>query len=158
MTGEREIAEVAARILRPWLDALKERNAKNASRTAGQLTFWRDGMLGDLEKLASGTQDKKVAASLRKKFEFSAPGVTKAMNELRALRTKLAPGPIAHQIDLILNHDRIGKGSIRESIQMLLRNIESGGGNEQSAAFAGEICNRIAALNGELQRLERMVR
>jgi hypothetical protein len=114
-------------------------------------------MLGDLEKIAAGIQDDKTVASLKKKFDDSAPGVTRAMDELHMLRGKLAPSKVALQIDLILNHDRYGKGSIRDSIQMVLRDLESGGNRDWTAEFAADICRQIAALNGELQRLGRMV-
>lgn len=158
MTGEKEIGVVASKLLGPWLDALKDRNAKNASRTAGHLTFWRDGMLGELEKIAAGAHDDKTIASLKKKFVDSAPGVTRAMDELRVLRGKLAPSKVAQQIDLILNHDQFGKGAIRDAIEMVLRDLEPDGNRDGTAEFATDICRQIAALNGELEKLGRMVR
>ncbi len=158
MTGEKEIGAVASKLLGPWLDALTNRNAKNASRAAGHLTFWRDGMLGDLEKIAAGAQDGKTIASLKKKFADSAAGVTRAMDELRVLRGKLSPSKVAQQIDLILHNDQFGKGSIRDAIEMVLRDHELGGNRDGTVEFAADICRRIAALNGELQKLGRMVR
>lgn len=76
MAHEQEIANVVETILRPFLDALSDRDAKNASRTAGQLKFWRDGMLGDLEAIAVGRHDDEITAALRRKFSESAPRVS----------------------------------------------------------------------------------
>ncbi len=158
MAHEQEIARVVEKYLRPLLDAFTDRDAKNASRTAGQLTFWRDGMLGDLEKIAAGKHDAKTVASLKKKFDESAPRVTEAMEELHKLRRRLAPSKIADQIDIILHHDQFGKGSIRESIQMVIWDFEPGGNKLDTAEFAGKVCRQIQVLNGELQKLGRMVR
>ena len=109
MSHEKEIATVVEKFLRPWLDAMTDRDAKNASRTAGGLTFWRNGMLGELQDIAAGKHDDKTIASLKKKFEESAPRVQRAMEELRRLRGRLAPSKIADQIDLVLHHDKFGK-------------------------------------------------
>ncbi len=158
MSGEKEIATVVEKFLRPWLDALSDRDAKNASRTAGGLTFWRDGMLGDLEAIAAGKFDDKTIASLKKKFKESAPRVQRAMHELHRLRGRLAPSKIADQIDVVLHHEKFGKGSIRDSIQMILRDFDRGGKGAGVAYFAGEVCAQIKTLNAELQKLGRMAR
>jgi hypothetical protein len=86
MANEKEIASLVERLLNPLFDALSDRNAKNASRTAGKLTFWRDGMLSDLEDIAAGEHDDKTIASLKRKFEESAPRVQRAIDELHELR------------------------------------------------------------------------
>lgn len=158
MTHEKEIASVVEKVLRPFLDALSGRDAKNASRTAGGLTFWRDGMRGDLEVIAAGKHDDKTIAALTKKFKESAPRVKHAMDELHRLRGRLAPSTIADQIDVVLHHENFGKGSIRDSIQMILRDLERGGKGDRVAYFAGEVCAQIKTLNAELQKLGRMVR
>lgn len=157
MANEREIATVVERVLNPLFDALSGRDAKNASRTAGKLTFWRDGMLCDLEDIAAGNHDHKTVASLKKKLEDSAPRVRRAMNELRRLRDRLAPSKVAEQIDIVLHHDTFGKGSIRDSIEMILRGIEPDGNNDDAAEFAQKLCERIRTLNAELRKLSRMV-
>jgi hypothetical protein len=90
MAHEQEVAKVVERYLRPVLDALSDRDAKNASRTAGRLTFWRDGMLGDLKKIAAGKHDETTIASLKKQFEELAPRVKEAIAELHKLRGRLA--------------------------------------------------------------------
>ncbi len=115
-------------------------------------------MLGDLEKIAAGEHDAKTIASLKKKFEESAPRVKEAMEELHKLRGQLAPSKIADQIDIVLHHDQFGKGSIRESIQMVLWDFEPDGNKQDSAQFAGKVCRQIQILNGELQKLGRLVR
>ena len=114
-------------------------------------------MLGDLEKIAAGARDDKVIQSLKRKFDDSAPDVTRAMDELRNLRGRLAPSKVVQQIDLILNHDQFGKGSIRDSIKMVLWELEPGGNRDGTAELAAGICRQIAVLNSELQKLSRMV-
>ena len=79
------------------------------------------------------------------------------MDELRNLRGRLAPSKVVQQIDLILNHDQFGKGSIRDSIKMVLWELEPGGNRDGTAEFAAGICRQIAVLNSELQKLGRMV-
>lgn len=80
------------------------------------------------------------------------------MKELHKLRSRLAPSKVAEQIDTILHHDRFGKGSIRDSIEAILRDLERGGNRDNLAAVAREVCEQIHTLNAELQKLGRMVR
>lgn len=158
MANEKELASVVEKLLNPLLDALSDRNAKNASRTAGKLTFWRDGMLGELERIAAGKYDDKTIASLKRKFEDSAPRVERAISELHKLRGRLAPSKLADQIDVVLHHDSFGKGSIREGIQMIIWDLEPDGNSDGVAEFSAKVCAQIRTLNAELQKLGRMVR
>jgi len=75
------------------------------------------------------------------------------MTVLRTLRSRIGGGQLAKLIDNIVQSDGYGKEVIRYEINSLLTTRKAG--NVKSKAL--EICYQIAILNGELDRLHRLV-
>jgi hypothetical protein len=142
-----------AEILRQVLDAWVHRDERNAASEAGKLTFWRDGMLAQLEEIAAGRATKATFAQLRKNFDQTSDRVNHSMEKLKEARSKLAGDKIASQIDKILFDFHYGKSQIRSDIQVILEFGERGERDR-----AQQVCNNIRTLNAELERLNRMVR
>jgi hypothetical protein len=140
-------------IIRQVLDAWVHRDERNAASEAGKLTFWRDGMLAQLEEISAGKATKATFDQLRKNFEQTGDRVNHSMEKLKEARSKLAGGRIASQIDRILFDFDFGKSQIRSDIQIILELGEQG-----ERARAQHVCNNIRTLNAELERLNRMVR
>ena len=122
-----------------------------AAKAAGSLTFWRSGMLKQLEAIAGGKATAKTMTELRKNFKETQNSVNETMIRLNELRGKLAGSKVARQIDLILNDFHYGKSMIRSEIETILEF----GPTERDRAR--HVCNSIQALNSELERLHRMV-
>lgn len=89
---------------------------------------------------------------LRQNFEETQERVNATMIKLNEVRGKLAGSKVANQVDLILHDFNYGKSMIRSEIQII---IEFGMRGEKDRARRA--CNAIKALNGELERLHRMV-
>jgi hypothetical protein len=64
-----ESASAVAALLKPILEAWVHRDEMKAAKVAGGLTFWRSGMLKQLEAIADGTATAKTRAELRKNFK-----------------------------------------------------------------------------------------
>jgi hypothetical protein len=122
-----------------------------SGESAGSLTFWRSGMLKQLEAIATGKATAKTMTELRKNFNDTQEGVNETMIQLNVLRGKLAGSKVARQIDLILNDFHYGKSMIRSEIETILEF----GPTERDRAR--HVCNSIQTLNSELERLHRMV-
>lgn len=75
------------------------------------------------------------------------------MSKLTEARNKLRGGALADQIDRVLHSDGYGKEIIRRHIRSILANHET----KDTTHEARILCNQIAALNAELDRLQRMV-
>jgi hypothetical protein len=146
-----ESASAVAALLKPILEAWVHRDEMKAAKAAGGLTFWRSGMLKQLEAIADGTATAKTMAELRKSFKETQNSVNETMIQLSKLRGKLAGSKVARQIDLILNDFHYGKSMIRSEIEMIL---EFGSKEHERAR---NVCNNIKTLNSELERLHRMV-
>jgi hypothetical protein len=146
-----ESTSAAAALLKPILDAWLHRDEMKAAKAAGSLTFWRSGMLKQLEAIANGTATAKTMIELRKNFKETQNSVNETMIRLNELRGKLAGSKVARQIDLILNDFHYGKSMIRSEIETIL---EFGLAERDRARH---VCNSIQTLNSELERLHRMV-
>lgn len=146
-----ESASAVAALLKPILEAWVHRDEMKAAKAAGGLTFWRSGMLKQLEAIADGTATAKTMAELRKNFKETQNSVNETMIQLSKLRGKLAGSKAARQIDLILNDFHYGKSMIRSEIELIL---EFG---PKEHEWARHVCNNIKTLNSELERLHRMV-
>jgi hypothetical protein len=144
--------KVVLALLRPILEAWSNRDEKRAAKEAGKLTFWRSGMLKQLESLAAGKATRKTFDELGQNFAEIQERVNATMIRLHELRGKLAGSKVANQVDLILNDFHYGKSMIRSEIEMI---IELGTKGEKARAH--RVCNDIKTLNSELQRLHRMV-
>lgn len=79
--------------------------------------------------------------------------VNRTLIELAELRGKLSGSRIARTLDEILNDYKYGKSMIRSRIEEI---IEFGPGKETKDR-AAEVCRDIKTLNGELERLYRIV-
>lgn len=146
-----ESASAVATILKPILDAWLHRDEMKAAKVAGSLTFWRSGMLKQLQAIATGNATARTMIELRENFEETQESVNETMIRLNALRGKLAGSTVARQIDLILNDFHYGKSMIRSEIEVIL---EFGPTEHDRARH---VCNNIQTLNSELERLHRMV-
>jgi hypothetical protein len=146
-----ESASAVVALLKPILDAWVHRDEAKAAKAAGSLTFWRSGMLKQLEAIANGMATAKTMTELRKNFKETQNSVNETMIRLNELRGKLAGSKVARQIDLILNDFHYGKSMIRSEIEMILEF----GAKERDRAR--HVCNNIKTLNSELERLHRMV-
>jgi hypothetical protein len=62
-----------------------------------------------------------------------------------------------NQIDVILNHEEYGKGTIRNAIESLIEDRKKPVA-EETREVADLICDHIRTLNSELERLNRLVR
>ena len=139
-------------LLRPFVEAWSNRDEKVAAKELGKLTFWRSGMLKQLETIAAGKATKSTFADLRRNFQETQERVNKTMIKLNEVRGKLAGSKVANQVDLILHDFNYGKSMIRSEIEII---IEFGERVERDRAR--RVCNTIKTLNSELERLHRMV-
>jgi hypothetical protein len=139
-------------LLRPFVEAWSNRDEKVAAKESGKLTFWRSGMLKQLETIAAGKATKSTFADLRRNFQETQERVNKTMIKLNEVRGKLAGSKVANQVDLILHDFNYGKSMIRSEIEII---IEFGERVERDRAR--RVCNTIKTLNSELERLHRMV-
>jgi hypothetical protein len=139
--------------LGPILDTWFERNERKAVKQAGGLTFWRDGMMAQIQRIMRGDRSKETFDELRRNLDGSKEEVTRTVQSLRDIRGKLGASKIAEQVDRILYAEGWGKGEIRVEIAELLRRSEEGDVTDQ----AFQIYGLIQTLNGEIQRLYRMV-
>src|SRR5438128_498645 len=81
--------KLALELIRPIIDAWAQRDERSAAKEAGKLTFWRDGMLRQLETIADGRATKRTFEDLRKNFDETADRVNKTMEKLAEVRGKL---------------------------------------------------------------------
>jgi hypothetical protein len=149
------------------VDAWVNRNRRKAGEDAGVLTFYRDGMLENLQVIAEKKATARTFGALKRQYEKSALGVDKTRTRLIRARDKLAGTAVAEQIDGILHSDS-GKMTIREEIEQLLRawdlakslppdhpHLEMTWRN--MADDADHICKSIELFNANVRRLHRMV-
>ena len=139
-------------LLKPILDAWLNRDKRSAAKEAGKLTFWRSGMLKQIETIASGKSTKATFKELKTNFAETEGRVNETMIKLNDLRGKLAGSKVANQVDKILNDFHYGKSMIRSEIQVIL---SLGAKGEKDRAQ--KVSNDIRTLNSELERLYRMV-
>jgi hypothetical protein len=149
-----EIQSTFIELVRPFVDAWAHRDERKAAKKAGTLTFWRSGMLSQLEAIAAGTATQATLAELRKNFNETAERVNHSMIELKAVRGKLAGSKVASQVDKILFDFHFGKSMIRSRIQEV---VNFGLDSEDNKERARGVCNDIKTLNSELERLYKMV-
>ncbi|MDO8398826.1 MAG: hypothetical protein Q7T45_13490 [Bradyrhizobium sp.] len=153
-------------ILREVLDAWVNRNERKAAKGAGSLTFWRDGMLSQLDIIAKDGPSPAVVKELKQNFESSKDRVDDAIQELRQVRSKIGPTKIGEQLDAILHHHIYGKSGIRDDIERLIHRCEWTDTPDhllelhkqtvrEDAQFIGR---QIESFNGEVRRLQRLVR
>lgn len=156
-------------LLLPILDAMVNKEPRDAARYAGKLTFFRDGMLEQLEVIAKGKADARTFGALKRGYEKTAPDVERLIERLTAARDKLAGDPMARQIDAILHSESTGKATLRWEIEQLIHSwecaVELPTGDplkelslKNLADDARFICQGIGQLNSEIERLNRMVR
>jgi hypothetical protein len=145
--------DAAGVLLRDILYAWRDRNERNAVKEASSLTFWRDGMLEQLNQIADGKATRRTFDELKKAFGESADPVAEALARLVELRAKIINPQIAHQIDKIVNDSRYGKNSIRENIEWIINHHAE----TDVQVTAIEICKGIEILNAELKALFRIV-
>ncbi len=151
-------------LLREIISAWANRNERCAAKDAGRLTFWRDGMLQQIDAIASGKQSPEVVREVRKAFDESEGRVKEALDRLREVRTTIGPNAIGKQVDLVINHAEYGKTGIRDDIELLLDRFESPAepqyremDEEAGKADARYLIGRIEAFNAEIGKLQRLV-
>jgi hypothetical protein len=127
---------------------------RQAVKTANTLRFWRDVMLGHLEKIRDGEATDETFVALERDLKTSEKEARRAMTVLRTLRSRIGGGQLAKLIDNIVQSDGYGKEVIWYEINSLLTTRKAGNDVKSKAL---EICNQIAILNGELDRLHRLV-
>ncbi|TIT20138.1 MAG: hypothetical protein E5W70_22540 [Mesorhizobium sp.] len=112
-----ERQELALLDLRAFLAA---RTVRKEAGQAGQLSFFRNGMLASLEKIADGEADGSTQTELARQLAETAPEVNQIIDILTAARDILSgePGNVefAHRLDDVL-YGQFGKVGIRERIQ-----------------------------------------
>jgi tetrahydromethanopterin S-methyltransferase subunit G len=148
-----DLQKTAIELLKPFVDAWSARNERQAAKEAGKLMFWGDGMLGLLRQIAEGDRSQKTFSELKKKFRESQQRVNETLIELAKLRGKLAGSRVAHVLDGVLSDFRYGKSMIRSEIEVII----SLGSKDDVQHRAQQVCRDIGVLNGELERLYRMV-
>lgn len=152
-------------ILRVVMDTWLNRNEQKAAKGAGGLTFWRDGMLAQLQAIERDGPAPEVVKELKENFESSKARVEGAIARLKKIRSDIGPNKIGDQLDAILHHDRYGKFSIRDDIEGLIYSCEVTEFPEEHREFrlsnikaeAGAIRRQIEAFNGEVRKLQRLV-
>jgi hypothetical protein len=133
------------------MQSWRNRNQGRVSNDTDTCTFWRKGMLNELDAIAGGDTSQKTLKRLQAKFYEGQGAVTRAMQRLEAVRHQLGPGEIAETIDKVLHCDEYGKRTIRDEIENLIR--LTGDRPEK----ARDICDQIKKLNSELRSLNEMV-
>jgi hypothetical protein len=147
----------ARELLTPFLDAWLRRNERSAVRQAGELMFWRDGMLKELELIAQGKATDETFNDLRTKLEDTEGDVVAAIQELTKARSKLSGTKIAEQIDKIVHDSIWGKTMTRLMIEDVLQARAHGDDPANIRNLADHLCRNIKTFNAEVQRLNRMV-
>jgi hypothetical protein len=74
-------------LLKPFVDAWSQRDERTAAKEAGKLTFWRSGMLKQLEAIAAGTATPETFVELRRNFDDTAERVNHSMIKLKEMVT-----------------------------------------------------------------------
>ena len=137
-------------LLREVLGFWVHRHEASAVRNAKSLTFWRDGMVKNLQLIARGQAEPATYTALAKEFEETKEPVAESLEKLKELRAKV-PGKLGAQIDAILNDDRFGKNTVRANIEYILHHHK----HQDVSSTAEWACSAIATLNAEILRLER---
>lgn len=70
-------------LLGPILDAMVNKEPRDAARYAGKLTFFRDGMLEQLEVIEKGKADARTFGALKRGYEKTAPDVERLIERLK---------------------------------------------------------------------------
>lgn len=148
------LKEIVKQLLVPALNYFAQANERKTTKGIGKLQFWDDGMRPQLEAISKGKATPKIYAQLRENFDESRSDVTKAMNRLRKARDRLGGGPVANQIDEVLNSEKYGKGPLRTDIENLL----AGKFSVDAKTDAKLICYKVGMLRKELDRLHRLVK
>lgn len=149
----------ALELMRPILDYFIHRDERNAAKEAATLRFWRDGMVSQLTAIAEGRATKETYTKLTENFDETEKPVQQAMWALQRIRKKLGLSKLAKQIDLVTSDEQVGaKAFIRRKIKGILGGYEYKDGDwPDPKRDARDILQNIEYLNGELDRLYRMV-
>lgn len=114
---------------------------------AGQLSFFRSGMLRSLEAIAAGRGTQQDQERLRELLAATAPEVDDIIRGLTLARDSLSEDAetleFAHRLDEVI-YGPFGKFPIRESIEEVARTDLSASG---LPALAEQICNEIEQFN-----------
>lgn len=144
---------VAGELLKEVLYAWRDRNQRIAVKEANSLTFWRDGMLEQINEIAHGKATKKTFDELKRNFELTEEPVAKSLAKLRELRERIVDGRIGDKLDGIINNPHYGKNTVRQNIQYILDHHRK----SDVRNAAAEASKAIEILNAELRALFRMV-
>jgi hypothetical protein len=124
-------------------------------RKAGQLSFFENGMLATLRKIAKGTRVAKNQEKLRQQLTASEAGVNEIVTRIRSNRDRLAgqAGCIefAHRIDQLID-GAAGKCSIRDQIHLI---VDSDPADPHLPSLAQQVCDQIKMFNDGVIDLER---
>jgi hypothetical protein len=146
-----ERQELALLDLRAFLDA---RTVRKEAGQAGQLSFFRTGMISTLEKIADGDRDRSTQLALANQLAETAPQVNEIIDILTAARDILSgePGNVefAHRLDDVL-YGQFGKVGIRERIQEV---VDADLTQPYSRDLAHAICGEIDQFNQRVIALE----
>jgi hypothetical protein len=131
------------------------RTYRREAGEAGQLSFFRTGMLGSLRKIAAGEGNAEIQSTLRGQLAATEPEVNDIIERLRAARERLSgePGSIefAHLLDDIIE-GQFGKVVIRERIQEVV-NTDITAAHVPELAQA--ICHEVEEFNRKVIELSR---
>jgi hypothetical protein len=158
------VSDTILSLLRETMSAWVNRNDRRAAKDAARLTFWRDGMLQQIEAIANGKHEPELVQKLRKAFDESESRVEEALDRLREVRSKIGPNAIGKQVDLVINHAEYGKTGIRVDIELLLDRLEAPVepqhrqiAEDVIKSDARNLVGNIEAFNAELSKLQRLV-
>jgi hypothetical protein len=128
-----------------------------AAADAGQLTFFRTGMLGSLEKIASGDADEADQEALARLLDGTQTEVTEIIERLTSARDilsgKLGGLDLAHRIDQVI-YGKVGKMGIRARIRDIIARDLS---DPSLASLAQAVCSDIKGFNADVMELARSV-
>jgi hypothetical protein len=138
-----------AELVGPIIDAWLHRDERKAAKDAGELTFWRSGMLKHLEAIADGKANKETFNALSKEFDATSERVNLAMQRLKEARSRIVDRKIADQIDKVLHDFRFGKSAIRSEIQVIISLGEEGEKDRAKRELCGKLGDEMIRRRGE---------
>ncbi len=150
-----QVPQTVYPLLKEIVDAWFRRDEFLAAKESATLTFWRDGMVKQLQQIANGQATEATFKVLEKEFYATEKPVKRSIEKLIVVRNKLGASQLSNKIDFILHDYQFGKGTMRECIELIISNPEM---DERTMKDLAKVaCAGIATLNAEISKLHRMV-
>jgi hypothetical protein len=134
---------------------LERQRFRKVAVDVAALSFWKEGMISCLEKIASGHGDQNDLRELSEKLAKTEPGLKAVVKRLKFARVTLVGTElglqVAQELDDIINA-KIGPRAIRPTIKHL---IESG---RPDKATAEDILSQIDNFRKTQERVHELIR